>query len=270
MTPSISDHGPRDPADSLLSAFLDDELTADERTYVESALLTDADLRAELDSIAATRNLVRDLPLLEVPDELAARLLRSSPLGPLAPRTRRSRTRAVALSALASIAFWAVFATSSGTTAIAPDLASVVGAHLTASGGSVHAGADPSVVFTAPGALDSYELVYVSRRGQVAHLMYTDGTSEISVFEQPGRIDWNRVPASGSRREVAGSNAWTGRVDGQVVMLIERRDMVYILVSSTDAELEGASAMMPGTDKSLLDRLRSASRRTIELFGLAT
>jgi len=253
----------------LLSAYLDDEISTDERTRVESALIDDPDLRLELEGLAHARSLVRELPLLELPEHLAHNLTSRTPLGPLTGPRRRTRTRAVALSALASVAFWGMVATSGGATAVVPDLAGVVGAHALAVAKPNIAEADPSIMFTAPGSVESFELVYAGRRGELAHAMYTDGATEISVFEQPGRIDWGRVPVAGERVEMADAQAWTGRVDGQEVMLIERGGMVYTLVASARSELAEMSAVMPGDDENWFDQLRRASYRTVTFFGLS-
>lgn len=253
----------------LLSAYLDGELSTAERSRVDAALVGDTKLREELDGLALVRDLVRNLPLLEMPDRQADELMARTPLGPLARPRRRARSRAVALSALASVAFWGMVATSGGATAVVPDLAGVVGAHASAVAKPSAAEADPSIMFTAPDNVDRFELVYAGRRGKVAHAMYTDGLTEISVFEQVGRIDWSAVPNAGERFEVRDANAWTGQVDGQEVMLIERGGMVYTLVASAPSELAEMSAVMPGDDENWFDPVRRASYRTVKFFGLS-
>jgi len=269
---TLFDNGPAADSDdvgALLSAYLDDELNAAERSRVDAAILGDPKLRAELDGLAVARDLVRDLPLLELPERLSEQLTARTPLGPVVRPRRRARTRAFALSALASVAFWGMVATSGGVTAVTPDLAGVVGAHALAVAKPVAAEADPSIMFTAPGSVDRFELVYAGRRGKLAHAMYTDGSTEISVFEQPGRIDWSKVPNVGERFDLADSDGWTGQVEGQEVMLIERGGMVYTLVASAPAELAEMSAVMPGDNENWFDQLRRASYRTVRFFGLS-
>jgi hypothetical protein len=58
-----------------LSAYLDGELTRAERRRVEKAAEADAALAAELDSLRATRRLVRDLPHEAAPEGFADRVL---------------------------------------------------------------------------------------------------------------------------------------------------------------------------------------------------
>jgi hypothetical protein len=53
--------------DELLSAYLDGELSADERARLEAQLAADPGLRAELDALRHTVALVRDLPSVSVP-----------------------------------------------------------------------------------------------------------------------------------------------------------------------------------------------------------
>lgn len=260
------------PVEELLNAYLDDELDPGERVAVERALENDPSLGAELAALAGTRLLVRDLPLLEMPEEFAQRLARRSPVGPVARPRRRSRVKMAALSAAASVAFWGGVATTGDAIAVVPDLAGVVSAHSNVAGEGHHERADPSVLFTAPGSMDGFELVYASRRGDVVHAMYTDGERDVSLFEQPGRVDWDQLPATGRFLEIAAGTAWTGTVNDQSVLIMSRGAMVYMLVASGDqamAEMSEMSESMPGDDDNWFDQLRRASRRTTEFWGLS-
>ena len=55
------------PWDELLSAYLDDQLSAGERARLEAHLATDPHLQAELDALRQTVALVRDLPPVPLP-----------------------------------------------------------------------------------------------------------------------------------------------------------------------------------------------------------
>lgn len=57
----------REQRDELLSAYLDDQLSAGERARLEAQLATDPALRAELDTLRHTVALVRDLPPVPIP-----------------------------------------------------------------------------------------------------------------------------------------------------------------------------------------------------------
>ena len=69
----------RERRDELLSAYLDGELSAEERVRLEAQLATDPVLQAELDALRRTVTLVRDLPLVPIsrnfilPQTMAAR-----------------------------------------------------------------------------------------------------------------------------------------------------------------------------------------------------
>jgi anti-sigma factor RsiW len=60
-------HRAPDNVRELLNAYLDREIDERERSVVESALAIGADLRTEYEQLRQTRQLVRDLPLLEMP-----------------------------------------------------------------------------------------------------------------------------------------------------------------------------------------------------------
>ena len=94
----------------MLSAYLDDELTASERDAVEAHLAASPEWRAELDEVRAARDAVRNLPVRDAPDgfwdSLMVRVAGDddeavAPVVPLAPR--RTRRRAAWLAAAAAI-----------------------------------------------------------------------------------------------------------------------------------------------------------------------
>ena len=254
----------------LLNAYLDGEVSDQERAEVEEALEADAGIRAELHALHDTRQRVRELPLLEMPDDFGARIARRSPFGPVARPRRRSRTRALAVSAAASVAFWGAVATSGGANVVVPDIASIVGAHSAVILEEEHPAVDPSVMFTAPDGFEGFSLVYARRHGNLAHAMYTDGVRDISLFEQPGRIDWDRLPGGGQLTLIGSDRAWTGMVAGQTVTMVEREGMVYAIVASADAPMDDMSTAMPGDSDGWFDHVRRASRRTIDFFSFSS
>lgn len=65
-----------DPDDELLSAYLDDELSAEERALVESRLATDASARQTLEQLRHVSHSVRELPQESVGDDLRDKILR--------------------------------------------------------------------------------------------------------------------------------------------------------------------------------------------------
>src|SRR4051812_5255 len=76
--------------ESSLTAYLDGELESDERSSVESALLSDPELAAELGRLAAVRDLVGGLSRPVLPVDLASELGHRLGRSPV-PRHLRSR-----------------------------------------------------------------------------------------------------------------------------------------------------------------------------------
>ncbi len=109
--------GDREQIELMLSAYLDDELTRDERAEVEALLASDAGARRLLDDLRATVDGVRALPRAKVSEEfrdaLRSHLERRALLGGEAPRrmprvhgpsTLGRRMAAAAVIALAGLA----------------------------------------------------------------------------------------------------------------------------------------------------------------------
>ncbi len=123
--------------DDLLSAYLDDELDAAERSRVEAILSGDDEHRAELDSLAEVRELVRGLAPPEPPvgwiDSLTAAIAAAGDEPVVADLEQQRRRRAprvtawVAASAAAAALLLAVVVPTAGGTH--PALASDVRVH---------------------------------------------------------------------------------------------------------------------------------------------
>ena len=109
--------------EELLSAFLDDELTPDERTLVATHLDECADCRSELAMVEVARSAVRSLPLLEPPPGLIP--------GIGVPRRSFSLRRAWvwATSGAVAVALAVVVAVAPGAPAPAFDLDTVADQH---------------------------------------------------------------------------------------------------------------------------------------------
>ena len=117
----------------LLSAWLDGELTREERATVESAVLTDPELALELDRLRETRGLVRDLARHEPPAGFLASLL-DEPVSSVtdldAVRRRRGARRYTAAAAgLAAAAAVAIAFVVPNPSRVAPTLATNVRVH---------------------------------------------------------------------------------------------------------------------------------------------
>lgn len=119
------------PSEDLLSAYLDGELDADDRALVESRLETSAEWRQVLVELRETRELVRGLPMREVPpglfDELPAPEV-PAPVSVDAKRRRRTRIAGWVAGAAAAAAIAAVILVPSQTR-VKPAVATFVNSH---------------------------------------------------------------------------------------------------------------------------------------------
>ncbi len=265
---------PRD----LLSAYIDGELDPDEVALVEAHLAEQPGLREELDALWRTRQLVRDLPLLPLPEGFRPIPRSRSPLSP-APTRRRIGARSLLAGAVATLMVWGLLLSVDpvGEAVVRPDLASVVGSHISVlgEGNSTSSGVSEmpmdTEAITAPEYMDGdFRLMYAEKKGDMAQAMYSDGIRRISLFEQRGRIDWHSMPEDGEMMMIDGATAWHGAIRGYDVLLTERRGMVYVLVGSGTSEsaMEEMTSQMPGADTSVWHRLIGFCGRTVDFFGL--
>ncbi len=103
----------REQWDELLSAYLDDELSAGERAHLEAQLATDQALQTELDALRYTVTLVRDLPPAPLPRNfILPQTMTARPQpAPLArPRRARLAPFLTAATAIVSLMFVVVLA----------------------------------------------------------------------------------------------------------------------------------------------------------------
>lgn len=84
--------------ESLLSAWLDGELTLSERARVEEHVRTCARCAADVDTLRRTQQLVRSLPVRAVPEHVAP--ARRVPAPPPAPPVRRRARVAASVAAV--------------------------------------------------------------------------------------------------------------------------------------------------------------------------
>ena len=106
--------------------------------------------------------------------------------------------------------------------------------------------------FTAPETMGPLQRVSAFEHTSGAmHVMYSDGTHAVSIFEQPGRIDWSGLPADvGTKTSVDGVPAWTMTGDGEAMMVVEKGPMVYTVVGTAPAEqmTEMVGTLPPASD----------------------
>ncbi len=108
----MNDHLDFELVPEMLSAYLDDELSAPERDAVEARLAESAEWRTELDDVRAARDAVRALPAREAPEGFWDSLLANveadddaaeEPAPVMSIESRRPRRRVAWIAAAAAI-----------------------------------------------------------------------------------------------------------------------------------------------------------------------
>lgn len=249
----------------LLNAYLDDELTPHERAEVDRALAASPALRRELAELDATRTLLRALPAVEPRRPI------QRPATVPAPR-RRPRRLATAVAAVAAI-WLAVLSVgvSLGSLPVVPEVDQLALQHAAAQTGDTTMGFaemdmkkmmddDPAIVADLG---DGMGLTEVFQAGGVVQARYSDGRHAVSIFHEPGAVDWDDMPDGGELDMMDDGPMWTSSMGDVTVVVVERGDHVVTVVADGDMEGEMATkagAMVPEVDhdRSLWSRLRSA------------
>lgn len=259
----MSDPGAQHP-DDLLSAHVDGEL--DEATTVEVA--------AHVAACSSCRDAEREL--LE-----ARALLRSLPPVDAAPviegflgRHRRVIRLGAAFVGVAAVVLAVLGATASTRhTPVRPDLATLTAAHE----GSAHADVDGlerrqvGAGYEAPPGLIGSS-VRLSRHEaydgtDLGAVVYRDGELVVSVYQQPGRVDWGRLPP-GERTTVGEHDVWFGR-GTPVVAVAEKGDLVVTVISDDRAAVLTAVGGLPEWRRQTTwDRVHDACQRLTQVFAL--
>lgn len=151
-------------------------------------------------------------------------------------------------------------------------------------GGAVVAGDEVQAMRTAgwtlPAVLGTLELVEVrrspvggvaaggstSQQSSVLHLVYSDGLSTVSVFQQAGRLD---PPSGWSKRRVAHHQVWA--LDGVPSTLAwSTKGTVYTVVADAGApEIEAVVGGLPAhkRHKGVVQRLHRGADRVMSWFN---
>lgn len=251
--------GGADPR-ALLDAYLDGELSEDERALVGRALDTDAALRRTLDELRATQALLRNLPPVEPPgggnrsgdSGGGGAAPDASPVVVALDRARRRRRGVAAL-------IGAIAASASVVMGVGATLDPVPTAPPVDDFASVHLGTadalgdldvvdvdtvdDPAVLASLGGDMDR-RAVYA--REDLVHTVYSDGIHEMSVFHAPGTVDWGGLPDDGMMTDAGNVKTWTGIRDDAVVAVTERGDLVVVIVA--DAAMGRDDAISKATE----------------------
>lgn len=262
------------PDDDRISAYLDDELSPGERRAFEEELATSPELVAQVRSVGFLRSALRDLPEVESPVDLVAEGRRRRRVA----RTRRTARPALAIAAVAAAWFLVLgFGAGSALPRIVPAVDELVDAHAAAASGAPNGFAEMDMAMMGedhPGTLgDGMELSAVFARGPLVLLSYSDGEHAVSVFEQPGVVDWKKMPDGGEMKPmVDDSMSWTKDMEGTEVMVVSSGDTVLTVVADpgTVPMADAVMTMADGDDggPSIGERLRRAAADIVGLFGL--
>lgn len=297
------------PTDEL-SALLDAELGQGEAMVTRAHLEGCRACVEELHGARAVRLALRTLPGVEPPPGVMEALVErvragtevedvGAERGPVVTLVRRHRRVGAAVASVAVVVL--------GLSVVEPDLyrpgvTAAIDSHAAslqamAAGGLVSAdgGSDPLQPFEpvtpttapprdpralpapyeAPEHLDGgYRLVKAfsdPTRREGLQLVYEGDRYGLSVFETPGRLDFDALPPGGNRVDVDGAEGWrweTPEVDGRVVVF-ERDGMVLVVVGDEpgDAVLEAARSIPPPRPLPLGQRLRRMGTEVLEVLS---
>jgi sigma-E factor negative regulatory protein RseB len=114
-----------------------------------------------------------------------------------------------------------------------------------------------------------YQRLAAFRADGVVHVLYDDGFSEVSLFEQRGRLDRDQLPAHARRVSAAGLHGWTFAWPGGQAVVWGAGRTVYTLVGDVPADelVEVAQSVPAQRTSSVAHRLRQACRSLVEAFS---
>lgn len=100
----------------------------------------------------------------------------------------------------------------------------------------------------------------------LAAVVYRDGDVDVSVYQQPGRLDWAALPP-GEVAVVGDRAVWFG-AGRPVVAVTQRGDLVVTVVSSDRPAVLTAVAGMPDwRRRATWDRVHDACQRLVRVFA---
>ncbi len=260
--------------DDRLSAYLDDELSADERTEVDAALAADPALRSLLNELTAVKDLVADsmiapssasvermITAVESPDDEQA----AADANVLVFATRR-RVPTFAAVAASLVIIASVVGGVGGNRSI-PAIGDLVARHEAAASvlesGTEMAMDDDAMhemMDEGPAMPDSLDLTYADQDGTLVHAVFEapDG-SLLSVFRQNGDADLDEIGeemGSGEIVDMGGHEMWATDMGQTHVAVIDGDGFTWTVVGDADDDhMMTMMSDLPGRTPSLGDRL---------------
>jgi hypothetical protein len=116
---------------------------------------------------------------------------------------------------------------------------------------------------------EGYRRIGAYRRGDVVHVVYSDGLYGLSVFEQPGRLRANSLPPGGRPVPMGRRGRWFEWPGGNVAVWSRGPDVVTAVGDGPAEEVMAAAEALKATrlPEGPIDRLRDACRSLIQGFG---
>jgi hypothetical protein len=270
----------------LLDGYVDDELTADERTAIDELLASSADARATLADIERVRSLVQGLPPVEPPFGFYERLTRRDHPPRRSARGGRRNRLGLAIASVGAVAAAIVLVVAIAPVGdrLAPPVDELGERHAVLTSATHElpdgyteiddADAEVQAPYEAPAEMpDDYRRVTVYRAPEGVHVLYGNGTAVVSVFEQRGRVDWSGLPERGTRVELNGDDALmvepSSPAAGPETIVVARDDLVLTIVGRVphQAMVELAEAIPDPPAPAISDRVGGACRWLAEGFG---
>lgn len=259
MTPWPGDH-----PDDLLSGHVDGEVPPEVGAAVRAHLRECSGCRSAEVELRAARAMLRSLPDVDAAPVVEGFLARHRAVV-------RLGAGFVGVAALALVALGLNAATHRPS--VVPALDAIVAAHRASAYTDV-ADLDPMAsasYATPPGLIGSARRLSrheVYDGTDLAAAVYRDGAIRLSVYQQPGRLDWDRLPR-GVTEDVGVHRVWF-RPGAPVVAVTERGDLVLTMVSEDRAAVLTAVGGMPVWERrSAWDRVHDACQRFARVFTLA-
>ncbi len=287
----------------LLDAYLDHELTRDERDAVDEALADSPELAAELAELAAVRSSLRDLPDVEPPAGFFEGMLERGSADPATAlpegvaslsgartkneervRVKRSlASRATSIIAAAAV-FLLVLGFGSGISAIErvpalDDFASRHAEALTAmdTGEAAeterfHAMPMQDVKDLGPDSTDSMDMMGAyGTDDKIVQLIYSDeGGNIVSVFRQDGYVKVDDMPEADAM-EMAGDDAWRLENGGYDTLVVDRGGITYTLIGdmSASSAMKSLADDLPETNNGIVGKVQAISRTALKTVGIS-
>ncbi len=264
--------------DEVLSAYLDDEVTPDERAEVEAHVATCAECRSDLEAEREVRQMVRDLSAVDAPFGFYQRVLRDGPASEESPVKRR-RIKFGLANIAATAAAWLLIlgiANLNNRGSVDPAPAGYVAAHASVLGGLGGFGSQESQEkaksYEVPDRLaGTYQLAEITEINGLRQFVYSDGQHTVSMFLQRGELDESALPSDAEQVQVNGEPAW--RVPSSIgdVIFVQQPGVVVVIVGpqpdQAASDVAGSNGPRAGSE-SVLDHINDAGTGLLDTFGL--